>query len=252
MVEWGGSPGYDGRLTVDNWEMSAELSMSGTDIYELDGQSFLPECFSELTTEQVIQRSTVPLTQIAENVWWAKREGAAVIYSFDEGRLCKINVNAAYNTSFLGVNSGNPEDTLVRYGYEVRIRADEYTYLTLDRRKDHHIAISMKGGRFTELDYCRRNLEEFIHKLVEFEEEHAPEGAAEEEAGRLILELIHIGRTSGFASQKERTREIGKRLNDLGGFRGMQLAARRVISVLGGAYERDLEWEWHGIGEWQR
>ncbi len=72
------------------------------------------------------------------------------------------------------------------------------------------------------------------------------------EVDRLVEELIKIGRATGFEAGKDRTRQIGMRINEIGGFSLMQVAALKVLAVLGSRYERDLEWEWHGIGEWQR
>lgn len=82
-----------------------------------------------------------------------------------------------------------------------------------------------------------------------------------EEVDRLIAELIAIGRRDGFLSMQPggkfnqecrhiRAREIGERLNTVGGMSLMQTAGYRVADALGPIPARELEAAWVGIGTW--
>lgn len=84
---------------------------------------------------------------------------------------------------------------------------------------------------------------------------------AREEVERALDELVRIGRTDDFLSERPgggfnrdcrhiRTREIGERLNELGGEPLMEYAFNHVRHKLG----KDLSWHlqaaWKDIGEW--
>jgi hypothetical protein len=83
------------------------------------------------------------------------------------------------------------------------------------------------------------------------------------EADRLVDELIAIGSEGGFVSSQPssgydrsgvsiRAREIGVRLNDLGGLRLMKQAWWRVRFELSpGSAGRNLDIIWDRIGEWR-
>jgi len=141
-------------------------------IYDLDGQSFAPDAFSQLTPDQVIQRSKVTLVRKKaqgnyEDVVLTKEPLAAVVYNFLNGRLHEIIVNADYSTTFLGVSSGNPEEALAKHGYRVKVRTDPWTYMILPGNENHYVAVSRVGGRrFVELSYAAGAVDqEFIDAL---------------------------------------------------------------------------------------
>lgn len=84
---------------------------------------------------------------------------------------------------------------------------------------------------------------------------------AREEVERTLDELVRIGRTDDFLSERPgggfnrdcrhiRTREIGQRLNELGGVPLMEYAFNHVRRKLG----KDLSWHlqaaWKDIGDW--
>ena len=82
-----------------------------------------------------------------------------------------------------------------------------------------------------------------------------------EEVTRLILELIEIGRRDDFLAERPghpfnsqcrhiRAREIGKRLDEIGGFPLMEYAARRIRKKLGLELFSHLEFAWSEIGRW--
>lgn len=82
------------------------------------------------------------------------------------------------------------------------------------------------------------------------------------EVDALVAELIEIGRNEDFLSMQTggnfneygkhiRTREIGARLNEMGGIRLMQAAWYRVRAILGAGHGRSLEVAWGNIGDWQ-
>lgn len=81
------------------------------------------------------------------------------------------------------------------------------------------------------------------------------------EADRLIEELIKIGKQDDYLSERPgapfniqcrhvRARQIGTRLNELGGLELMQLAHRRVKKKLGATLSSHLEYAWDEIGQW--
>lgn len=83
----------------------------------------------------------------------------------------------------------------------------------------------------------------------------------QQEFDQLTAELIKIGKTdeyltvepnSKFNDEKRniRAREIGLRLNEMGGKKMMQQAYSKVKTALGGVPARELEFAWDGIGEW--
>ncbi|HEX9019022.1 MAG TPA: hypothetical protein VF806_07535 [Anaerolineaceae bacterium] len=78
---------------------------------------------------------------------------------------------------------------------------------------------------------------------------------------RMIDELIRIGQTDDFLSERPgggfnrdsrhiRAREIGKRLDEIGGMDLMQYANRRVRRKLGKNLSWHLEAAWKDIGQW--
>ncbi|NSW53031.1 MAG: hypothetical protein HPY85_11040 [Anaerolineae bacterium] len=80
---------------------------------------------------------------------------------------------------------------------------------------------------------------------------------------RLMDELIKIGQVEDYLSEHpggaftgqcrhRRAREIGTRLNDIGGYPLMELAYERVRKKLGRNLADHLEYAWAEIGEWMR
>ncbi len=83
-----------------------------------------------------------------------------------------------------------------------------------------------------------------------------------EEAEKLILELIDIGRKDDFLSERPggqfnaqchniRARAIGRRLNDIGGLELMQNARERVRRKLKLNMAAHLDYAWTDIGSWK-
>jgi hypothetical protein len=87
------------------------------------------------------------------------------------------------------------------------------------------------------------------------------------EVDRLLAELLQIGLKDDFLSERPgagfnmqcrhmRAREIGTRLNEIGGLPLMEYAQRRVRSKAGKKKGRvlseHLEYAWAEIGEWMR
>lgn len=81
------------------------------------------------------------------------------------------------------------------------------------------------------------------------------------EARRLLDELAQIGRSDDFLSERPggrfnaqcrhvRAREIGKRLDEIGGLPLMDYAHRRLRRVLGKELASHLEYAWAEIGRW--
>jgi len=78
------------------------------------------------------------------------------------------------------------------------------------------------------------------------------------EADVLVSELIEIGNSPGYLGSGEefdgfehiRTREIGERLNQLGGKDLMVAAYYRVRAEIGAGKARELESAWGHIGDW--
>lgn len=82
-----------------------------------------------------------------------------------------------------------------------------------------------------------------------------------EEVSSLISELIDIGKRDDFLSERAghpfnaqcrhiRAREIGTRLNEIGGFDLMEFAAQKVRKKLGIELFSHLEFAWAEIGRW--
>jgi hypothetical protein len=84
---------------------------------------------------------------------------------------------------------------------------------------------------------------------------------AQQEVTRLLDELVRIGKTEDFLSERPggafnrdsrhiRTREIGMRLHDLGGVKLMEYTNRHIRRKLGKNLSWHLEAAWKGIGDW--
>ncbi len=84
---------------------------------------------------------------------------------------------------------------------------------------------------------------------------------ARSEVDRMLDELVRIGKTDDFLSERPgggfnrecshiRTREIGKRLDELGGMALMEYANRHVRRKLGKNLSWHLEAAWKDIGRW--
>jgi len=84
---------------------------------------------------------------------------------------------------------------------------------------------------------------------------------AKPEVDRLVSELIRIGVTDDFLSERPgppfnfqcrhiRSREIGKRLDELGGLRLMEFVHKKVKKKLGKTLVSHLEYAWSEIGNW--
>ena len=82
-----------------------------------------------------------------------------------------------------------------------------------------------------------------------------------QEVERLIEELCRIGKTDDFLSERPgagfnfesrhiRTRDIGKRLHEIGGLPLMEFVNRRVRRKVGKNLSWHLEAAWKGIGDW--
>jgi hypothetical protein len=81
------------------------------------------------------------------------------------------------------------------------------------------------------------------------------------EVERLLEELVKIGKKDDFLSERPgggfnsqcrhiRTREIGKRLDEIGGLPLMEYANRYVARKDGKALSSHLEYAWSEIGKW--
>jgi len=77
----------------------------------------------------------------------------------------------------------------------------------------------------------------------------------------LIDTLLKIGQTEDFLSEQpggafdrhchhKKTREIGEKLNALGGYELMEFAYERIRKKLGSSLSDHLEYAWSSIGEW--
>lgn len=86
-------------------------------------------------------------------------------------------------------------------------------------------------------------------------------GHAKQEVDRLIDELVRIGKTEDFLSERPggafnresrhiRAREIGKRLDEIGGLPLMEYVNRQVRRKLGKNLSWHLEAAWKDIGKW--
>jgi hypothetical protein len=84
---------------------------------------------------------------------------------------------------------------------------------------------------------------------------------AKAEVDRLLDELFRIGKTDDFLSERPggvftrecrhiRAREIGKRLDELGGLSLMEYVNRQVRRKLGKNLSWHLEAAWKDIGNW--
>ncbi len=82
-----------------------------------------------------------------------------------------------------------------------------------------------------------------------------------DEVNQLIQELVRIGETDGFLSERPghpfnmqcrhiRARQIGARLNELGGLELMVYAHSKVKKRLGSTLITHLEYCWAEIGKW--
>lgn len=81
------------------------------------------------------------------------------------------------------------------------------------------------------------------------------------EVDRMAQDLIRIGQTEDFLSERPggafnaqsrniRAREIGKRLNEIGGFELMEKIYKRVRKQLGVQLATHLSYAWAEIGKW--
>lgn len=82
-----------------------------------------------------------------------------------------------------------------------------------------------------------------------------------EEVERLLDELVRIGKTDDYLSERPgagfnaqcrhiRTREIGTRLDQIGGLELMEYANRHVRRKNGRQLSSHLEYAWTQIGKW--
>lgn len=83
----------------------------------------------------------------------------------------------------------------------------------------------------------------------------------DDESESLLSELISIGEADRFlcedaeegfdsCSRNIRVREIGERLNEIGGFELMQSVCIRISMRLGPCRAREIEMAWDRIGRW--
>lgn len=86
-------------------------------------------------------------------------------------------------------------------------------------------------------------------------------GHARQDVERLLEELVRIGKSDGFLSERPgasfnrecrniRAREIGTRLDEIGGLALMEYANRFVRRKLGKNLSWHLEAAWKDIGQW--
>lgn len=86
-------------------------------------------------------------------------------------------------------------------------------------------------------------------------------GSLRPEVDRLVEELVRIGKTDDFLSERPgspfnmqcrhtRAREIGKRLDEIGGIALMDWVHRRVRKLLGKGLAAHLEYAWTDVGKW--
>lgn len=84
-----------------------------------------------------------------------------------------------------------------------------------------------------------------------------------DEVQRLLAELVQIGKRDDFLSERPggpfnyqsrhtRAREIGKRLNEIGGLALMEYAHKQVRRKAGKELSAHLEYCWAEIGNWMR
>lgn len=83
----------------------------------------------------------------------------------------------------------------------------------------------------------------------------------EHEVKKLVEELIHVGKSIGYLSERPggdfnaqcrnvQARRIGQRLNEIGGFALMEYAYKKVHKKLGLIKSSHLEYAWAEIGKW--
>lgn len=83
-----------------------------------------------------------------------------------------------------------------------------------------------------------------------------------DEVNRLLDELIRIGKQDDYLSERpgspfnfqcrhNRARDIGKRLDEIGGLALMQFAHRKVRKASGVSLADHLEYAWTDVGKWQ-
>jgi len=81
------------------------------------------------------------------------------------------------------------------------------------------------------------------------------------EVDRMVQDLLRIGQTEDFLSERPggsfnaqcrhiRAREIGKRINDIGGFELMEKIFKRIRKQLGMQLASHLSYAWADIGKW--
>lgn len=81
------------------------------------------------------------------------------------------------------------------------------------------------------------------------------------EVNRMVEELIRIGESDDFLSERPggffnaqcrhiRSREIGQRLNEIGGYALMEKIHKRVQKRLGKKLASHLSYSWADIGKW--
>ena len=81
------------------------------------------------------------------------------------------------------------------------------------------------------------------------------------EVNKLIEELLRIGNQDDFLSERPggsfnaqcrhvRARQIGQRLNDIGDFKLMEYAYKKIRKKLGETLGEHLEYAWSDIGKW--
>lgn len=81
------------------------------------------------------------------------------------------------------------------------------------------------------------------------------------EVDRMVEELVRIGKAEDFLSERPggsfnaqcrhvRARDIGKRLNEIGGFALMEQIYKRIRKQLGAQLSSHLSYAWADIGKW--
>ena len=81
------------------------------------------------------------------------------------------------------------------------------------------------------------------------------------EVNRMIEDLVRIGQQEGFLSERSgglfnaqcrhiRAREIGERLNEIGGFELMEQINKKIRKRLGTQLASHLSYSWADIGKW--
>lgn len=85
--------------------------------------------------------------------------------------------------------------------------------------------------------------------------------ALKPEVDRMVDELVRIGKAEDFLSERPggsfnaqcrhvRAREIGKRLNEIGGFALMEMIYKRIRKQMGAQLASHLSYSWAEIGKW--